>query len=66
VTDPTTRKTISVPEAGRQLGLSRNGAYEAVKRGEIPVVRIGKRILVPADAIDRLLARAWRPITDEE
>jgi excisionase family DNA binding protein len=53
-----TQKTISIPEAAQELGISRNGAYEAAKRGEIPTVRIGRRLLVPRDAIDRLLAQA--------
>jgi excisionase family DNA binding protein len=49
------RRTVDVPEAGRILGLSRNAAYEAVQRGEIPVVKIGRRLLVPKAALDRLL-----------
>jgi len=57
-------KTIDVPEAARQLGLSRNAAYEAVKRGEIPAVRIGRRLFVPRDAIDRLLAAVSLKSTD--
>jgi len=52
------RKFVSVPEAGMDLNLSRGGAYAAVRRGEIPAIRIGRRLLVPADFIDRLLARA--------
>lgn len=53
-----TRRTITVPEAGEQLGIGRNAAYEAAKRGEIPTVRIGRRLLVPREAVDRLLQRA--------
>jgi excisionase family DNA binding protein len=49
------QKVISVPEAGRQLGLSRNSAYEAANRGEIPTIRIGRRLLVPVAAFDRML-----------
>lgn len=45
---------ITVPEFGEKVGLSRNAAYEAAKRGEIPTVRIGRRVLVPADAPERL------------
>src|SRR5437764_13081151 len=41
------RLVYSVPEAGRLLGLSRNAAYAAAQRGEIPVIRIGRRLLVP-------------------
>ena len=47
--------TVSVEEAGEILGCSRNTAYEAVRRGEIPVIRIGKRLLVPKAALQRLL-----------
>ena len=50
--------TISVPEAGVVLGLSRNAAYAAASRGEIPVLRIGSRLLVPMAALERLLETA--------
>lgn len=36
------RLVYTVPEAGRLLGLSRNGSYEAAKRGDIPTIRIGR------------------------
>jgi excisionase family DNA binding protein len=55
------RKTITVAEAGEQLGLGRNAAYEAAKRGEIPTVKIGRRLLVPRDAVDRILQKAMEP-----
>jgi excisionase family DNA binding protein len=48
-------RTVSVETAGTQLGLSRNSAYEAARRGEIPTIRIGKRLLVPIAALDALL-----------
>ncbi len=38
------------------LGISRNAAYQAVKIGEIPCIRIGARILIPKIAIDKMLA----------
>jgi len=50
------RKVLTVPEAGAQIGLSRNGAYEAAKRGDIPTIRIGKLLFVPKIAWERLLA----------
>ena len=37
------------------LGLTRNASYEAAKRGEIPTIKIGKRLKVPKLAFDRLL-----------
>jgi excisionase family DNA binding protein len=42
-----TRLTLTVEEAAALLGISRNSAYEAVRRGEIPSVRIGGRIVIP-------------------
>jgi excisionase family DNA binding protein len=49
-------KTLTVPEVAKALGIARGGAYEAVKRGDIPSIRIGKRILVSAAAIERMLS----------
>jgi excisionase family DNA binding protein len=46
-------KTISVPEAGRWLGLGRNASYEAARRGDIPTIRIGRLIRVPVVALER-------------
>jgi hypothetical protein len=49
-------KTLSVPKAGREyFDLSRNGSYEAVRRGEIPVIRIGKKLRVPVCRLERML-----------
>ena len=45
----------SVAEAGKRLGLSRGLMYEAIRTGQIPSVRIGRRILIPCAALDRLL-----------
>jgi excisionase family DNA binding protein len=47
--------TYTVPEAGRRLGIGRKQAYDAAKRGEIPTIRIGRRVLVPKPAFERLL-----------
>jgi excisionase family DNA binding protein len=46
------------PEVGHMLGLSRPSTYSAAKRGEIPTLRIGGRILVPRAALKRLLDRS--------
>ena len=42
-------------EAARVLRVGRNTMYEAIRRGEIPAVRIGRRWLVPKRALERLL-----------
>ena len=39
--------TLSVEDAARLLGISRGLAYEAARRGELPVIRLGRRLLVP-------------------
>jgi excisionase family DNA binding protein len=49
------RATYDVEETARILGLGRSATYEAIRRGEIPSIRIGKRLLVPRAALDRLL-----------
>lgn len=37
--------------------IGRNAFYEGVRRGEIPHIKLGRKILVPSDALDRLLAK---------
>ena len=49
------RLTYTLTEAARRLGISRALAYEAANRGELPVCRIGRRMLVPRGALLRLL-----------
>ena len=49
------KATVTVDEAARRLGLGRNATYEAVRNGEVPAIRIGRRWLVPSAALDRLL-----------
>ncbi|WP_334362625.1 DNA-binding protein [Bradyrhizobium sp. AZCC 1578] len=48
----------TVPEAGALVGLARNASYEAVKRGEIPVIRFGKLLRVPKLAWHKMLEQA--------
>ena len=48
--------TLTVDETAKCLGIGRNSAYEAIARGEIPVVKVGKRLLVPKAALEFLLA----------
>lgn len=50
------RRTFTLSEAAKQLGIGRNQAYEAAHRGEIPTIRIGKRLLVPRAAFEKLLS----------
>jgi excisionase family DNA binding protein len=52
------RVTMTVPEAAQLLGLSESATYEAVGRGEIPAVKIGRRVLVKRDALLAMLTAA--------
>ncbi len=49
------RLVYSVAEAGKLLHLSRSLMYESVRTGQIPSIRIGRRILIPRIALARLL-----------
>ena len=46
------RATMTVPEAAKALGIGRNQGYEAARAGQIPTIRIGKRLLVPRAAFE--------------
>lgn len=52
-------KTLT--EVAVLLRISRGSAYEAAKRKEIPTIRIGRRLLVPSAALERLLAGGTQP-----
>ena len=47
--------SIPVEVAGEALGVGRSAAYSAIRNGEIPSIRIGRRITVPTAAIRRML-----------
>jgi len=49
------RLVYTVPEAGRLLGLGRNAAYDAAKRGDIPTIRMGRLLRVPKAAFHKLV-----------
>lgn len=51
----TSQLTVSVEVAGKAFGLSRNPAYEACKSGQIPSVRIGRKIVVPTAPLRKML-----------
>lgn len=55
MTTTTAAATMKVEEAAQLLGIGRNQAYEAVRRGEIPSLRIGGRILVPRSRLMALI-----------
>ena len=59
-------RTLSVPQAGRlYFDLSRNGSYEAARRGDIVTIRVGHLLRVPVVAMERKLAEAGRATDDQ-
>jgi hypothetical protein len=53
------KQTMSVPEAGRiYFGLSRNGSYDAAKRGDIPTIKVGRLRRVPVRVMERQMESA--------
>jgi hypothetical protein len=49
-------KTMSVPAAGKKyFNLSRASSYAAAARGQLPTIRIGRRLCVPVIALERML-----------
>ncbi len=61
-----TAATITVDEAHALLGvdkISRGGLYAAIKRGEVPSLRLGHRILIPRFAFMRWVESAGKPAT---
>lgn len=49
------RLTITVEEAARLLGISRAFAYLLVARNELPNLKLGRRVVIPRRALERLL-----------
>lgn len=52
------RLTYTVEEAAQLLGISRGTAYESARRGELPTLRLGRRLLVPRRALEQMLTAA--------
>jgi excisionase family DNA binding protein len=55
VADWRSSAVISVEDAGAVLGLGRSASYDAVRRGDIPVIKIGRRLLVPTALLRALI-----------
>jgi len=50
----------SVDDLAREIGLSRHACYQAIKKGIIPHIRIGRRIILPRAAISEWLKNAGK------
>lgn len=47
--------TMTVDDAARELGISRHTAYQCAKTGQIPTIRLGKRLVVPRARLEAML-----------
>lgn len=54
-------KNVKVPPLAEAVGLSVNGFYAAVRRGDIEAIRVGRAVMVPGREALRLLSAEQRP-----
>lgn len=59
------RATVSVEEVASLLGLGRTATYEAIRRGQVPSRRLGRRLVVPVPALLQWLGVAVSPSRDD-
>lgn len=52
LSDVRNRATVTIEEAAELIGMGRSAAYEAARRGDLPTLRLGRRLFVP---VPRLL-----------
>ena len=51
------RLLLTVEEAARHLGIGRTLAWQLVRKGELPVVRLGRCVRVSRQALEEWIAR---------
>jgi len=62
----TEKLTVTVEEAGVLLGIGRGLAYEMAKTGRLPVLRFGKRMVIPRQLLENMLQTAVNYQPDNE
>ena len=53
----TERLLLTVEEAAQRLGIGRTLAWQLVRQGELPVVRLGRCVRIPWQALQEWVAR---------
>lgn len=63
----TERQTLKIEEAARRLGINRSTAYDLARRDKlpVPVIRLGRRMVVSRQALDAVLAAQHRSTSGE-
>lgn len=54
------KEVLTIPEVAKMLRISRNFGYELARRGELPVVKLGNRLLIPRVALEKMLVDCKR------
>lgn len=54
-TKPDGALTCTIDEAAKLMGVSRSTMYEAARTAQIFTIRLGRRVLVPRAAIEKML-----------
>lgn len=54
------RLLLTVEEAARRLGIGRSFAWELVRKGELPSIRIGRLVRIPVRTLDEWVQRKAR------
>lgn len=60
------KMAISVAEMANLLGISRTTAYELIGRDDFPSTRLGKRVVIPLDALKEWLERGGTEPRDDK
>ncbi len=56
IPNPEDQPWLEVPDAGRlAFGLGRSASYDAARRGDLPTIRVGRKLIVPTAALRRIL-----------
>lgn len=47
--------TMTIEDAAKELGISRHTAYQCARDGQIPTIRLGRRLVVPRVRLEAML-----------
>jgi excisionase family DNA binding protein len=57
----TDRLTLSIEDAAEALGIGRGLAYEMARTGKLPVLKLGRRLVVPRAQLEAMVQGSWPP-----
>lgn len=61
---PEEDRLLTIASVADRLGVPKSYAYELARRGDLPTVRLGKYVRVPASALQELLGRHRKKTID--